>query len=157
MAPQITIMPPSYCNQSDEDNRMKTLDGKSFSKAFYTVPHRKLLHKLSHYTIAGTTLKWIDNFMIRRSMRVVLDGESSREVSVDSGVPQGTELGPLLFLCHINDLPSSVKSQACLLYRGIKTFCDHTALQDDLKQLQKGQWTGGRASTQTNLTPSVHV
>ena len=76
-------------------------------------------------------------------MRVVLDGESSREVPVDSGVPQGTALGPLLFLCHIDDLPASVKSQIrlftddCLLYRGIETFSDHTALKNDLKQLEK--------------------
>ena len=116
-----------------------------FRKALDTVPHRKLLHKLSHYGIAGTTLKWLENFFIGRTMRVVLDGESPREVPVDSGVPQGTALGPLLFLCHINDLPASVKSQIrlftddCLLYRGIETFSDHTALQNDLKQLEK--WT----------------
>ena len=72
----------------------------------------------------------------------VLDGKSSREVPVNSGVPQCTVLVPLLFLCHINDLPASVKSQVrlfaddWLLYRGIKTFSDHTTLQN-AKRLEK--------------------
>jgi hypothetical protein len=76
-------------------------------------------------------------------MRVVLEGEASEEVTVDSGVPQGTVLGPLLFLCHINDLPEAVKSTVrlfaddCLLYHEIRTFQDHVTLQSDLKQLEE--------------------
>ncbi|KAL8564564.1 hypothetical protein ACOMHN_003322 [Nucella lapillus] len=75
-------------------------------------------------------------------MSVVIEGDSSDQTTVDSGVPQGTCLGPLLFLCHINDLPDTVKSQVrlfaddCLLYREINSFQDHLQLQNDLCQLE---------------------
>jgi len=114
-----------------------------FSKAFDTVPHNKLLHKLDMYGVRGPLHSWLRTFLCKRRMRVVLDGEYSEYTSVDSGVPQGTVLGPLLFLCHINDLPERVKSQVrlfaddCLLYRVINTFQDHIRLQEDLDGLER--------------------
>ena len=81
-------------------------------------------------------------FLIQRKMKVVIDGDESEEATVDSGVPQGTVLGPLLFLYHINDLPDSVRSSVrlvaddCLLYRNIRTQQDHTILQEDLQKLE---------------------
>ena len=75
-------------------------------------------------------------------MKVVLEGVASQEVPVGSGVPQGTVLGPLLFMCHINDLPDSVASQVrlfaddCLLYRQINSPDDHITLQQDLENLE---------------------
>ena len=77
-----------------------------FSKAFDTVPHDKLLHKIDLYGIQGITLKWLSSFMKDRTMKVVVEGEQSKRVAVESGVPQGTVLGLLMFLCHINDLPA---------------------------------------------------
>lgn len=82
-------------------------------------------------------------------MKTVVEGEKSDDVKVDSGVPQGTVLGPLMFLCHINDLPDTVKSQVrlfaddCLLYRTIKSQSDHEKLQQDLNNLQKWADTWG--------------
>ena len=96
-----------------------------FSKAFDVVPHQRLLHKLDHYGIRGTTPNWIQNFLTNRTQKVVVDGSSSESARVRSGVPRGTVLGPLLFLTYINDLPSTVSSQVCLfaddclLYRPI--------------------------------------
>nr|KAG5694853.1 hypothetical protein BaRGS_028781 [Batillaria attramentaria] len=125
----------------DQDTQvdMAILD---FSKAFDTVPHDRLLHKLANYGITGPIHNWLRCFLTERSMQVVVEGTSSESTTVDSGVPQGTVLGPLLFLCHINDLPEAVKSQVrlfaddCLIYREIRTFNDHYTLQADLKSLE---------------------
>ena len=120
-----------------------------FSKAFDTVPHGKLLHKMQLYGVDGKINLWLRDFLTNRKMKVVVDGEESESVGVDSGVPQGTVLGPLLFLCHINDLPDAVKSTVrlfaddCLLYRNIRNMADHLALERDLQQLETWAKTWG--------------
>ena len=135
--------------QSFDQNKQVDVAIFDFSKAFDTVPHQKLLHKLSSYGVHGTTLSWLTSFLTKRTMRVVLEGSASESTSVDSGVPQGTVLGPLLFLCHINDLPDSVTSKVrlfaddCLLYREINSIKDHISLKEDLKQLEVWAHTWG--------------
>jgi hypothetical protein len=115
-----------------------------FSKAFDKVPHQRLLHKLQYYGVRGTTLSWIESFLVGRTQQVALEGIFSSTAAVTSGVPQGTVLGPLLFLIYINDLPDVVKHSAVrlfaddsLLHRKIKTDRDQVLLQQDLDSLAK--------------------
>ena len=108
-----------------------------FSKAFYKVPHHHLLHKIEYYGITSTTLKCIEAITTGRTQRVVVDVIHSDLAPVDSGDPQGTVLGPLLFLLFINNitekLSSTIRSFAddCLLYNEIKSASDTVALQED--------------------------
>jgi hypothetical protein len=112
-----------------------------FSKAFDKVPHERLLHKLKYYGIEGNLCSWIRTFLTNRQQRVVLDGTPSSYLPVHSGVPQGTVLGPVLFLLFINDIADNIKSNIrlfaddCLLYRTITNENDHQMLQADLDRL----------------------
>ena len=111
-----------------------------FSKAFDIEPHKKLLSKIDIYGIRVNISNWLNMFLTQRKMKIVIEGEQSEEVSVDSGV-QGTVLGPFIFLCYKNDLPDAVKSSVrlftddCILYRTIKSEKDHLILQEDLKRV----------------------
>ena len=97
--------------------------------------------KLDHYGIKGNIYKWISNFLLNRTQSVVVRGTFSECKSVLSGVPQGTVLGPLLFLAYINDMPLVVESPIALfaddayIYRSIATDSDVKILQKDLNNL----------------------
>ena len=114
-----------------------------FSKAFDKVNHLKLLYKLQTHGVQGKALRWIESFLVGRSQTVVLNGNSSDELQVSSGVPQGSVLGPILFLLYINDLPDSLQSQVRLfaddtaVYLTVQGQADSKKLQNDLDILQE--------------------
>ena len=94
------------------------------SKAFDRVWHAGLLHKLKCYGISGQILGLISSFLSNRQLRVVLDGKYSQEYPVNAGVPQGSILGPTLFLLYINDFPDDV-------------ICDIPIYSDDITLYSK--------------------
>jgi ribonucleases P/MRP protein subunit RPP40 len=98
-------------------NEKKSMDVlyTDFSKAFDKVSHKKLLHKLKSYGIVGQMGKWIGAFLRDRRQCVILGDAESSWKDVTSSVPQGTVLGPILFVIYINDLPDELKND-CEMY-----------------------------------------
>ena len=107
-------------------------------------PISRLLFKLDYYGVRGQTNTWIKGFLSDRKQQVLLEGTHSNRADVLSGVPQGTVLGPLLFLAYINDLPDSLRSSDTrmfaddsLFYRTVNGAKDNSLLQEDLAALEK--------------------
>lgn len=116
-----------------------------FRKAFDTVPHCRLLSKVRAHGIRGKVWHWIKAFLSGRSQSVRINGTQSSKASVTSGIPQGSVLGPMLFVIYINDLPRHVSNPVKMFADDTKLYArsdeqDATeALQDDLDKLQ--QWS----------------
>ena len=113
-------------------------------KAFDSVPHRLLLEKLNTYALDSHILSWLHSYLAERKQHVVVGGASSPDSPVLSGVPQGSVLGPLLFLIYIDDVSSlqlsensvlNLYADDMLLYKQIKCSEDYQQLQMDIDKI----------------------
>ena len=112
-----------------------------YQKAFDTVPHNRLLKKLEAYGIGTELIEWIRNYLSGRKQQVSINGETSKWHDVTSGIPQGSVLGPIMFVSFINDLPDIVDSTVYLFADDTKIFNviseqkNKDTLQRDLQKL----------------------
>ena len=147
-----------------------------FMKAFDKVSHEHLLHKLCHLGVHHQILDWIHDFLNERSQMVVYNNKMSSMKEVESGVPQGTVIGPSSFLSFVNDLPEVVQSSIYMfaddtkMFRGIVNNYDSLQLQSDIDRLVtwSSTWrllfnpnkckvmTVGRAKSTSNYTMTLY-
>ena len=135
----------STINQAADSKNSVDVMYLDFKKAFDSVPHEQLLFKLWQVGIIGPLWKWFRCYLTNRLHYVTIDGYQSSTLPVTSGVPQGSILGPLLFLIYINDLPSCINYSHCLLFADdakifqiVTSSHDQLLLQIDLHEIE--QW-----------------
>ena len=115
-----------------------------FQKAFDTLPHYRLIEKLKSYGICGILLDVITDFLSNRTFKVLVGNTCSEGHKVTSGIPQGSVLGPLLFVLYINDLPDQILNYVSLFADDLKMYgpsTKHNEMQADLDKLAAWQDT----------------
>ena len=114
-----------------------------YAKAFDTVPHQRLIKQVETFGIQGNVLNWIRAFLTDRQQKVLVNGVESSWSPVESGIPQGSILGPVLFTLFVNDIPSLIKTHISMYADDTKIFCpiinddDAMDLVEDLANLQE--------------------
>jgi hypothetical protein len=117
-----------------------------FMKAFDKVPHRRLIEVLENYGVSGDVLSWIRNFLTNRRQKVTVNGQESRWHEVISGIPQGSVLGPILFVIYINSLPEVATNSEVFLFADDTKVFREILTEEDCDKLQKDidnmfEWT----------------
>ena len=126
---QLLVMYDDFCKSLDN----KIMSQSVFfdiSKAFDKVWHKGLIYKLHCIGIRGTMLRWFSDYLNDRKQAVVIKGKTSSYRSISAGVPQGSVLGPLLFLVYINDIVKDIKSN-------VKLFADDTSMYLSLEDTEE--------------------
>ena len=121
------------------ENCSKTGIFLDFKKAFDTVNHKILLEKLERYGIRGKTLALCENYLNDRLQCVEIDGNLSNFLKMSTGVPQGSVLGPLLFLVYINDLPKVVNilnRLTCFLFADYTSIVAKNYYMNDIRYIR---------------------
>ena len=118
--------------ESLEQNKTTLSVFLDLSKAFDTIDHKILLEKLEYYGIRGTALKWFDSYLSNRKQYVRFNDTNSSIRTVTCGVPQGSVLGPLLFIIYTNDLSNCLKHAHAIVFADDTTIYESSYDQNEL-------------------------
>lgn len=131
----------SYLFDTLDKNKQTDSVYTDFRKAFDTIDHKRLLEKIAYNGIRGNLWRWFKSYITNRTQKVIINGYESNNVPISSGVPQGSILGPLLFIIFINDIYTCFNFCKILLYADdlkiyhiIDTPNDHILFQEDLNR-----------------------
>ena len=159
-------MRDTACGGSERLNKCHQTDIilLDFSKAFHCVPHQRLLHKLHYYGISGPIFYWVTSFLSNRTQHVSINGSHSVLANVTSGVPQGSVIGPVIFILCINDITNQIQSSIRLfaddsiVYGEIQSPVDHHILQTHIKKLTdwSNEWQMNFNTSKCHLLTVTH-
>ena len=126
---------------ADSNSKVKAVIFIDVKKAFDTVDHDILLAKMHHYGINGIEHNWFCSYSNNRKQFCYVNGVSSEIQAIDIGVPQGSCLGPLLFLVYVNDLPFALKKVHATMYADDTTICYSSDDIEDLNTVVNAELT----------------